>query len=188
MSKFRTTAIAAAAGLILVHGAVLLLRYGTDDGIALGRLDRHRRATGRQPWSAGWRRARPGPLESVSGAWSLSPLLITAIGQGSLHRLLRLSARASRHLWPSDVLVFFWVVPAAMTLFLSPRDPGSGYAWLRVCDFVQVCTLALAVELSQIYVPSRWQAGWPGDAGSHAARRDLFLRLDRLEFPAFEAC
>jgi PAS domain S-box-containing protein len=61
-------------------------------------------------------------------------------------------------LWPSDVLVFFWVVPIMMTLFLSPRDPGSRYGWLRVFDFAQVCTLALAVELSQIYVPSRWQA------------------------------
>jgi PAS domain S-box-containing protein len=54
--------------------------------------------------------------------------------------------------------VFFWVVPIVMTLFLSPRDPGSGHEWLRVFDFAQVCTLALAVELSEIYVPSRWQA------------------------------
>jgi two-component system, cell cycle sensor histidine kinase and response regulator CckA len=59
-------------------------------------------------------------------------------------------------LWPSDVLVFFWVVPSMMTLFLSPRDPDSGFRWLRVCDFVQVCTLVLAVELSQLYAPSRW--------------------------------
>ena len=61
-------------------------------------------------------------------------------------------------LWPSDVLVFFWVVPIVMTLFLSPRDPGSGHQWLRVFDFAQVCTLVLAIELSEIYVPSRWQA------------------------------
>lgn len=45
-----------------------------------------------------------------------------------------------------------------MTLFLSPRDAERGFGWLRICDFVQACTLVLAVELSQIYVPSRWQA------------------------------
>lgn len=43
-----------------------------------------------------------------------------------------------------------------MTLFLSPRDPDSGFRWLRLCDFVQVCTLVLALELSLLYVPSRW--------------------------------
>src|SRR5207302_7557959 len=54
--------------------------------------------------------------------------------------------------------VFFWIVPAVMTLFLSVRDSDGGMEWLRVFDFVQVCTLAFAVELTQIYVPSRWQA------------------------------
>ena len=44
-----------------------------------------------------------------------------------------------------------------MTLFLSPRDPDSGFRWLRLCDFVQVCALVLALELSLLYVPSRWQ-------------------------------
>jgi len=44
-----------------------------------------------------------------------------------------------------------------MSLFLSPRDRDSGFRWLRVCDFVQICTLVLSVELSQLYVPSRWE-------------------------------
>jgi PAS domain S-box-containing protein len=44
-----------------------------------------------------------------------------------------------------------------MALFLSPRDPDSGFRWLRICDFVQVCTLVLAVELAVVFVPSRWQ-------------------------------
>ncbi len=59
--------------------------------------------------------------------------------------------------WPSDVLVFFWAVPAMMSLFLSPQDPNSGFRWLRTCDFIQVCTLVLAVELTVLYMPSSWQ-------------------------------
>src|SRR5208282_984429 len=34
---------------------------------------------------------------------------------------------------------------------------NSGYRWLRFYDFVQVCTLVLALELSLLFVPSRWQ-------------------------------
>jgi len=60
-------------------------------------------------------------------------------------------------LWPSDILVFFWTVPAMLTLFLSPRDPNRGFRWLRMCDFLQVCALVLSLELSLLYVPSRWQ-------------------------------
>ena len=67
----------------------------------------------------------------------------------------------SAALWPSDILVFFWAVPAMMAFFLSPRDPSSGVRWLRVCDFVQVCTLVLALELSLLYIPSRWQSSEP---------------------------
>ena len=59
-----------------------------------------------------------------------------------------------------------------MTLFLSPQDPNSGYRWLRVCDFVQVCTLVLAVELSQIYVPSHWQS-----SGQAMAVRTLYAGI-----------
>src|SRR5208282_3008678 len=84
--------------------------------------------------------------------------LIIAIGQALYTDYYDYLHAPLGTLWPSDVLVFFWIVPTMMTLFLSPRDPGRGYQWLRVFDFVQVCTLVLAVELSQIYVPSRWQA------------------------------
>ncbi|PYX48805.1 MAG: hypothetical protein DMG79_10865 [Acidobacteria bacterium] len=157
MSKLRTSAIAAAATLILVHGAVLVFRYGTETASLWGDwidcaapliaavvswiVSRHAGLFGRRVWR----------LVSFS-------FLLTAIGQGLYTYYFDYVHAPLGTLWPSDVLVFFWIVPAMMTLFLSPRDPGSGYGWLRVCDFVQVCTLALAVELSQIYVPSRWQA------------------------------
>ena len=45
-----------------------------------------------------------------------------------------------------------------MTLFLSPRDPNSGFRWLRFCDFAQICSLVLALELSLLYVPSSWES------------------------------
>ena len=57
-------------------------------------------------------------------------------------------------------------------LFLSPRDPGSASGWLRACDFAQVCTLVLALELSLIYIPSRWQT-----AGKAMENRDLGVGL-----------
>ena len=67
---------------------------------------------------------------------------------------------ASIHtIWPSDFIIFFWAIPAMMALFLSPLDPDSGFRWLRACDFAQVCTLALALELTIIYVPSSWVTG-----------------------------
>jgi len=157
MSKLRTSALAAAAILVLVHGAVLVFRYGTETASLWGdwidtaaplvgavvcwMVSRQAGPFGRRVWR----------LVSFS-------LLLAAIGQALYTDYYDYVHAPFGTLWPSDVLVFLWVVPATMTLFLSPRDPGSGYGWLRVCDFAQVCTLALAVELSQIYVPSRWQA------------------------------
>ena len=84
-------------------------------------------------------------------------MLLSTIGQALYTDYYDYQHMPLGTLWPSDVLVFFWVVPAMMTLFLGRGDPDRGFRWLRVCDFVQVCTLVLAVELSQIYVPSRWQ-------------------------------
>jgi two-component system, cell cycle sensor histidine kinase and response regulator CckA len=156
-SKARTSALAAAAILLLTHGVVLAFWYGTANASVWGdwidtaapliaavlcwMVSRQAGPFGRRVWR----------LVAFSG-------LLAAIGQALYTDYYDYLHAPLGTLWPSDVLVFFWVVPAMLTLFLSPRDPGRGYGWLRVCDFVQVCTLALAVELSQIYVPSRWQA------------------------------
>jgi two-component system cell cycle sensor histidine kinase/response regulator CckA len=156
MARIRTSAFAAAAILMLVHGAVLAFRYGTETASLWGdwidtaapliaavlcwMVSRQAGPFGRRVWR----------LVAFSS-------LLTAVGQALYTDYYDYLHVPLGTLWPSDVLVFFWVVPVMMTLFLSPRDPGSGYGWLRVYDFVQVCTLALAVELSQIYVPSRWQ-------------------------------
>ena len=156
-SKIRTSALAAAATLILVHGGVLAFRYGTETASLWG--DWIDTAAPLVAAVVCWIVSRQaGPFGRR--VWRLVALsaLIAAIGQALYTDYYDYLHAPLGTLWPSDVLVFFWVVPAMMTLFLSPRDRGSGYGWLRVCDFVQVCTLALAVELSQIYVPSRWQA------------------------------
>jgi hypothetical protein len=157
MSKLRTSALAAAAILLLVHGAVLIFRYGTDTASLWGDwIDTAAPLIGAVVcWMVS---RKSGPFGSR--VWRLVAIsnLISAIGQALYTDYYDYVHAPLGTIWPSDVLVFFWVVPAVMTLFLSPRDPGKGYAWLRVCDFAQVSTLALAVELSQIYVPSRWQA------------------------------
>ncbi|MGB8065648.1 MAG: PAS domain S-box protein [Candidatus Sulfotelmatobacter sp.] len=157
MSRVRWFAITAVALLVAVQIAVLLLRYGTDTASTWGDwldviapfvaalvcwlVSLHAGSFGKRAWR----------LVSLSAA-------LAGIGQ-SLYTYYYDYVHASLGtLWPSDFLVFFWIVPAMMTLFLSVRDPYGGLRWLRALDFVQVCTLVWAVELSQIYVPSRWQA------------------------------
>ena len=181
MSKLRTSAIAAAAILVLTHVAVLVLQYGTASASLWGdwidtvaplvatvvcwQTSRSAGSFGRRVWR----------LVAFSA-------LLTTIGQGLYTYYYDYLQAPLGTIWPSDVLVFFWIVPASMTLFLSPQDPNSGFRWLRVCDFIQVCTLVLAVELSEIYVPSRWQAsGREMQAHTfHAAL--LFFGLVTLSF------
>lgn len=156
MLKFRTSAMALAASLMGVHLAILLSRYGTDTaslwGDWIGALTPLVAAV--ICWMAS---RRSGPFgRRVWRLVSLSAAL-SAIGEALYtYDFDYVHARLGT-LWPSDLLVFFWIVPAMMTLFLSARDPRGRLQWLRVCDFIQGCTLVLAVELTQIYVPSRWQ-------------------------------
>jgi len=155
MSKLRTAAIAAAAFLLAIHVSIVIAQYGSDTASLVGDwidtlapliaaiecwlVSRKAGPFGRRVWR----------LVAFSA-------LLTAIGQGFYTDYYDYVHAPLGTLWPSDVLVLFWVVPILMTVFLSPRDRGAGYGWLRMCDFAQVCTLVLAVELSQIYVPSRW--------------------------------
>jgi len=157
MSRPRTSAIAAAATLVLVHVGVVALRYGSDTASLWGDwIDTLAPLVAMVVCWLSSRRAGPFGRR----VWRLAAFsaLLSSIGQALYTEYYDYLHAPLGTLWPSDVLVFFWVVPIVMTLFLSPRDPGSRYEWLRVFDFAQVCTLALAVELSEIYVPSRWQA------------------------------
>ena len=157
MSKLRTTAIAAAAILVLAHVSVLSFHYGSDFASVWGDwIDALAPLVGSVIcWQTS---LRAGPFGRRVWRMVSFSALLTCLGQGLYTDYYDYLHAPLGTLWPSDVLVFFWVVPIVMTLFLSPRDPGSGYEWLRLCDFAQVCTLVLAVELSQIYVPSRWLA------------------------------
>jgi two-component system cell cycle sensor histidine kinase/response regulator CckA len=155
MWKLRTSAIAAAAILVLVHVGVLVLRYGSDTASLWGDwIDTL------APFVAAivcwFASRRAGPFGKRVWRLAFFSALLSSIGQGLYTDYYDYVHAPLGTLWPSDVLVFFWVVPIVLTLFLSPRDPDSGHQWLRVLDFAQVCTLVLALELSEIYVPSRW--------------------------------
>ena len=156
MSKLRTSTMTAAGILVVVHVSVLVARYGTETasfwGDAIG--------------------AAAAPFVAALAAWSASKssgafgkrvwrlvalsLLLSAVG-GVFYTYFYDYEKSHAAYFPSDLFVFFWPVPAMMALFLSPRDPNSGFRWLRLCDFVQVCALVLSIELSQLYVPSRWE-------------------------------
>jgi PAS domain S-box-containing protein len=157
MLKYRASALAAVAVLVVAHIVLLLLRFGTETASVGG--DWLGGAAALLATIASWLASRgAGPF--AKRVWRLVALsaFLAFVGE-LLYTYYYDYAHASLGvLWPSDFLVFFWAAPAMMALFLSPTDPNSGYRWLRTCDFVQVCTLVLAVELSTIYVPSRWQA------------------------------
>ena len=157
MFRVRVSAWAIAAVLISVHAGVLLTQYGSESASVWGDwIDAIAPlAAAVVCWLVAQRSAPFG--KRVWRLVSLSALL-TCIGQSLYTYSYDYKHAALGTLWPSDFLVFFWIVPAVMTLFLSVRDSDSGLEWLRFFDFVQVCTLALAIELTQIYVPSRWQA------------------------------
>ena len=181
MSRLRTSAMAAATLLVLVHVSILVLRYGSDMASLWGDwIDTI------APLIAAvicWRASvLAGPFgKRVWRLTSFSALLV-AVSQGLYTEYYDYLHAQLGTLWPSDVLVFFWVVPLVMTLFLSPRDPNSGYQWLRICDFAQVCTLALAIELSEIYVPSRWQSAGQAMELRTAHAGFLFYGLIALSF------
>ena len=157
MSKRRASAVAAAAILLLVHVSILAFQYGSDMasfwGDAIGAA-----AAPLVAAIAVWAAARASAT-FARRVWRLVALslLLAALG-GVLYTYLFDYAHKRTGMWPSDILVFFWPVPAMLTLFLSPTDPNSGFRWLRFCDFIQACVLVLTVELSQLYAPSRWAA------------------------------
>ena len=156
MSKDRAYELTAATLLIAVHVVVLLLFYGTETASVWG--DWFGAAAALLATVSSWVASRrAGPFGKRVWRLVCFSAFLALIGQilytyyyDYLHALDQLAS------W--DVLVFFWAVPAMMSLFLSPRDANSGFRWLRACDFVQVCTLVLAYELAAVYVPSQWQA------------------------------
>ncbi len=156
MFKIRAFVLAAAGTLVGAHVFVLVARYGSSSASLWGDIIGAALAPLLASVAA-WFAARDSATfgRRVWRLVSLS-LLLAAIGGAYYTYLYDYAGTSARGFFPSDIFVFFWAVPAMMTLFLSPRDPNSGFRWLRICDFVQVSALVLAVELSQLYVPSRW--------------------------------
>jgi two-component system cell cycle sensor histidine kinase/response regulator CckA len=156
MPTFRKSAIVAAAVLIVVHVVLLVARYGTPVASLWG--DWIGSIAGFVGALASWSASRrSGPFgRRVWRLVSFSVVLVS-LGQLAYTYYFDYHHGPTGAFWPSDILVFFWAVPVMMTLFLSPRDPHSGFRWLRLCDFAQVCALVLALELSTLFVPSRWQ-------------------------------
>jgi len=156
MLKTRRFAFVAATILLALHGAVLAVRYGSATASLWGDVI-GAAAAPLLAAAVAWIAARgSGPFGSR--VWRLVTLsLLLASAGGVFYTYLFDYRKAPEGLWPSDLFVFFWPVPATMSLFLSPRDPNSGFRWLRFCDFGQICTLVVSVELSQLYVPSRWE-------------------------------
>jgi two-component system, cell cycle sensor histidine kinase and response regulator CckA len=157
MSKLRMSALAAAAILVVVHLAILAISYGTQFASVWGHWTDAVSAllaavvswfAARQSGSFGRRVWR---LVSLS-------LALAFLSQFAYTFYFDYMHAPYGQVWPSDILVFFWAVPAMMTLFLSPTDPSRGFRSLRLCDFLQVCALVLSLELSLLYVPSRWQS------------------------------
>jgi two-component system cell cycle sensor histidine kinase/response regulator CckA len=156
MSKLRASAVAAAATPVVVHLAILATGYGTHFASVWGHWTDAASAliAAVVCWSAARQSGTFG--RRVWRLVSLS-LVLAFISQFVFTLYFDYLHAPNWELWPSDILVFFWTVPAMLTLFLSPRDPSRGFRWLRMCDFLQVCALVLSLELSLLYVPSQWQ-------------------------------
>jgi two-component system cell cycle sensor histidine kinase/response regulator CckA len=183
MAKLRSISIGIASGLILLHVAVLLTAYGSARASLWG--DWIDAASPLIACIICWAVSRRAG-SFAARVWRLVSLsaFLTFIGQSLYTYNYDYLHAPLGTLWPSDFLVFFWIVPAMMTLFISARDPGEGMEWLRACDFVQVCTLVLAVELSQIYVPSRWQTGGQSMEARTVYAGLLFFGLLTVSFVA----
>jgi two-component system cell cycle sensor histidine kinase/response regulator CckA len=179
--KYRAAVLAAAGVLVSGHVVLLLLRFGTDTASTWG--DWLNGFAALLATIASWLASRSaGPFGKRMWRLVAFSAFLGCVGQLIYTYYYDYHHDTLAPLWPSDVFVFFWAVPAMMALFLGPRDPNSGYRWLRTCDFVQVCTLVLAVELSTIYVPSRWQAARHTMAVHELSAGLIFFGLLALSF------
>jgi len=183
MSRYRTSAIAAAAALLLLHVGILVVRYGTDTASLWGDVIGATLAPLLASLAALLATRNSGPF--TRRVWRLVSLsfFLAFIG-GVFYTYAYDITRRPEGLWPSDLLVFFWPVPLMMSLFLTPRDPNSGFRWLRFCDLLQMCALVLSIELSQLYVPSSWEKSAPAMATRALVAGILFFGLLALSFLA----
>src|SRR5271157_1446010 len=130
MPKYRNSAILAAAILIVAHLALLTFRYGTHFASLWSDWIEAAAAllAAVVSWSASRRSGSFGKRVWRLTSFALALAFLGDVGYNYYSDYLHAPTGT---VWPSDFLFLFWAVPVMMTLFLSPRDPNSGYRWLR---------------------------------------------------------
>ncbi len=167
---------------MLVHGAVLALRYGTETASLWGDwIDTAAPLHGGRA-SAGWFRARPGPLAGGFGAWSLSPACSTAIGQALytdyydyLHAPLGTLVAERR----ACLLLGRARHDDAVSESAGPRQRIRLVARLRFCAGLHACAGCRVVANLRAFALA---GSGTGDAGPRAACRNPFLWAGGFEF------
>ena len=140
MSTSRKSAILAAAVLIVAHVVMLAARYGTPLASLWG--DWIGSIAGFVGALASWDASRrSGPFGKRVWRLVCFSVVLVSLGQAAYTYYFDYHHNLTGVFWPSDILVFFWAVPAMMTLFLSPRDPNSGFRW---CGSAILCKFALS--------------------------------------------
>jgi PAS domain S-box-containing protein len=81
--------------------------------------------------------------------WGTGQVLIT-IWENVLHRPFGQP-------WPSDSLMFFWIIPILMAIFVSEETPTLGTGGVQIADFVQVLVFSAALQQAYLALPSMWQ-------------------------------
>ncbi|HXZ19596.1 MAG TPA: PAS domain S-box protein, partial [Candidatus Acidoferrales bacterium] len=102
-------------------------------------------------------RRSSGHLRQLWSSFAVSVWLLAA-GQAMVSYFSMFAHARTATPWPSDVVNFIWVVPAAMMLLPYAGSHQTGINWQRTLDFIQAGIVALMVYLYFFYVPSLWEA------------------------------
>jgi len=111
-------------------------------------------------------RRSSGYLRQLWNLWVASLALLTA-GEAMVVYLASFRGTPAATPWPSDILIFLWVVPAAMMFIPWSAEEQGRIKWLHALDFAQAGIVAVTAYLYFFYVPSLWEV-----EGTH-----MFLRL-----------
>jgi PAS domain S-box-containing protein len=121
---------------------------------------------------------RSGPFGRRVWWFATVALGVWTIAQGIITYYERVLHASYDVMWPSDLLVFFWVLPLIMALFLAVSKDQKRTNPVQILDFAQIVILMLAAYVAYLYVPSQWaEAGqWMAKLGWDATNiRDAVL-------------
>jgi two-component system, cell cycle sensor histidine kinase and response regulator CckA len=121
---------------------------------------------------------RSGPFgQGVWGFVSIA-LVVWTVAQGIITYYESFLRSSLQIRWPSDPLIFFWVVPLFMALFLDTLSGRRRRDLVQILDFSQIMILAIAAYEAYLHVPSQWAAAghWMAKLGWDATNvRDAVL-------------